>query len=167
MKRIIKANNNNVPIILQGSAIKEIKLTESTYSRLTSDTQFPIDKITELNGDYYHGYNARLRKFWFGQGILWDVTYNRIVAIFLEGQRVAVLNNWAWSYYNEFTRFKKALREAGYNTRNHKCIYFVDNFSDFFLDILAPKFEDYSEDYQRTVSREFMELERAAVNISE
>lgn len=166
MRKYIKAkDNNNIPIILQGSSVKEVRLDGRGWASLHSDTQFVISKIINLEKNYYHGYNTRLRKFYFGQGILWDTHYDRIVAIFLEGQRVAVLNNWELDYYNEFKRFKKALKDAGYNSRGDKCISFVNSFSDFIVDPLAPKFEDYSTEYQRTVSREFMELERASISI--
>lgn len=166
MKKYIKAKDNeNVPIILQGSAIKEIVLDGNEYSSLYSSTQFIISKIISPLGNYYHGYNSRLRKFWFGYGILWDTDYDRIVAIFLEEQKVAVLNNWIYSYPSEFTRFKKALKDAGYDVKKNKCISFVSNFDSFICDPLAPTFNDYSTEYQQSVSREFLLLERSAITI--
>lgn len=166
MKKYIKAKDNeNIPIILQGSPIKEVILDGMDYSRLDVENQFSIAKIINPQGNYYHGYNNRLRHFYFGQGILWDTDYDRIVAIFLEDQKVAILNKWADNYSTEITRFKKALKEAGYNTR--KCISYVDNFDEFIFIPLAPKFNDYSTEYQQSVSREFLLLERANISVPE
>lgn len=153
LKYIIK-NNEFIPIILQGRKLAEIEFEDGNYVSNRIATQFPIEMITNLEMQYYHGLGRNLNRFYFGKGFLRQQNTSEFIVIFCEENKAIVKLNWAKYYPSEFNRLKRALKAAGYNTR--KCITFVDDFRDFFYDVLSPKMEDYQEEYQKQISSEFI-----------
>lgn len=160
MKKFIKANEQYVPIVLQGRPIYEMSFVGESYSTNSPSTQFPIEKIKDVDWSYYLGYARRMNRYCFGRGFIWDYDYeDRIIAIVCEDDIVVVRQDWMQNNPTEFARFKRALKAAGYNTR--KCIIPISYFADFFIDPIAPKMQDYQEEYQKQISSEFLAEEVA------
>lgn len=161
--KYIRTVDEYVPIILQGNKLVELNEREKGYTSLyNKENQFNFSLITTLGKFYYHGSNGRLYKYNFGKGMLQlQGTGTSHCAIFCEDRKVVVENNWAQNYTPDFARFKKMLKENGYNTK--KDIIYMDSLENFFFDPVAPTFQDYQESVQKDFSKEFILSQREAI----
>jgi len=162
MKQYIRAVNGNIPIILQGRNLVEYEFRNCEWVSLSSkEYQFRYTYITDNDQFYKHSGNKRLYKYKFGRGLIYTQYDDFPCAIICEDKKVAVLKNWSNSYTVDFGRFKKMLKENGYNVK--KNITYLDNLEGFYFNPLSPTFYDYQEEYQREVSKEFILSQRPVV----
>lgn len=164
--KYIREFNGLIPIMLQEEKLVELdwSLYDNDWLR-NKEKQFEYSKITEFRYFYRHYGNGRIKHYHFGKGLLKREYSDNLCAIICEDKRVAVENLWADNYPQDFLRFKKMLKENGYNIKTD--IVYTYSLEDFFFDPLAPTFQDYQEDFQREVSKEFILSQRPAIISSE
>ena len=170
MKRIIKAYNGNIPCIIpegNNACVIDIPRGRDVDDKWIYDinAQFIFNNI--VSPEYkYIAKSGQSRSFIQGNHLV--IKDRTILACICKNGNVLVDNHWMYYYPTEFNRFKKELKENGFNTRGNKCIISVYALHSIITVIpLKPTLADYSEEAQLAISTEFLEQERNRINSGE
>lgn len=161
MKRIIKPYNEYIPSIIPEG--KKAAMIDIPQSRNVSD--YWIDDLNEqfiyskIISNEYSDVRGKGRSFIQGNNLL--IKDNYIRSCICKDGIVLIQKEWVTYYPSEFKRFKKMLKDNGFNTRGDKCFVFVNNLHNDITEApLQPSLDDYSEEKQLEISTQFLEEER-------
>lgn len=157
--RYIIGTKDFTPVCLGDNKLYEFDIynTSYNYTYLYADTQFKWSIISS-NVPHTHGYNNRLNKYTFINGLIFKESNYELIGILCQNNKMLIRKIWMTLYPNDFKRLKSALKEGGINTR--KDIYYLDDFLDYCPNVLSPTIKDFDRDYQKQLSGLFLESVR-------
>jgi len=157
---ILKEYKGYIPIGLSED-VKWLKINKRNTTNISlyySGDQFNYDRIINFNTKLYQeSYHPRLRSFIYGKGVVLHQDNDNVYAIICK-KKVIISRSWQSYSPNEVTRFKKALRDNGWNTRKDVIYMEQDEINNFIVDPLSPTFEDYNINKKNEMSIEFLSM---------